>query len=274
MGGAIVFPGGKLDAPTRRRVDALMTPARLPARADALHDRRRALPRARHRRVPRDARGGGDPPVADGTLTQDDALSRSARGSTRRPSALRAFLVARAACASISPRSTRSRAGSRPRRSRAASTRASSSPSRRDGQPGAHDEHETMASFWARPRRGARALRRAARSSSRRRRIAPRDPRRSAKTSTQRGRSSPSGRAPRPHLPAARRTHATGTRLALVLPGRSRARPRSERASRESRATSCAASAGSPRIRRRDELGASCAPGNVLIVPRGTPSPR
>ena len=133
MGGAIVFPGRQARRLRRaRRVDAAHHAAapsrarrRCPSRSNDAHFRSLAIAGARETleeaAILHVQRRKGDAGATS---------SRCARSSRRLPDALRAFLVEAAPAARPRLRSIRSRAGSRRRPSRVASTRASSWPSR------------------------------------------------------------------------------------------------------------------------------------------------
>ena len=99
---------------------------------------------ARRSRRPPSCRSSGAAPAHAELLDWRGQLARGARDAAA------AARVARAAV-STSRRCTRWRAGSRRSPNPAASTRASSSSWPTARRPGAHDDHETTASFWATP---------------------------------------------------------------------------------------------------------------------------
>ncbi len=155
LGGAIVFPGGKLDASDASSEWAsLATDARDPARAgstvpftsDAAH--LHALAIAACRETLEEAAmlhvAGGSKDV-----TQDDLFALRARLGAE-PGALRSFLSERGVrldLQALHPLARWVTPEAEARRYDARFFVAVAPP----GQTGAHDEHETMASFWATP---------------------------------------------------------------------------------------------------------------------------
>ena len=155
LGGAIVFPGGKLDPGDAD--DAwlpLVTSAREPARAperpftrDAVHLRALAIAACRETleeaaMLPLDGAGAR-------AVGQDDLFALRTRLAAD-PGALRAFLEekgARLDLAALHPFARWITPVAESRRYDARFFVAVAPP----GQTGAHDEHETMASFWATP---------------------------------------------------------------------------------------------------------------------------
>jgi len=151
LGGAIVFPGGKLDAgDASDEWASLVTRVRAPARTwtmpfanDEAH--LRALAVAACRETLEEA---ALLPVT-GRVTQDDLFALRAR-LTSDPAALRAFLLERDLLLDLDALHPLARwvtPVSEARRYDARFFVAVAPP----GQTGAHDEHETMASFWATP---------------------------------------------------------------------------------------------------------------------------
>jgi 8-oxo-dGTP pyrophosphatase MutT (NUDIX family) len=157
MGGAIVFPGGKLDgSDVLDEWTPLTTPPRLPARgtvpftsSDA-HFRSLAIAGARET-----LEEGAILHVQDGTVTQDDlfVLRRELEAA---PDALRAFLSKRRLRLDLGALHPLARWVTPEAEARRFDARffVAVAP---EGQNGLHDERETMASFWATP---AEALRR------------------------------------------------------------------------------------------------------------------
>jgi 8-oxo-dGTP pyrophosphatase MutT (NUDIX family) len=151
MGGAIVFPGGKLDgSDVLAEWTPLTTPPRLPARgtvpftsSDA-HFRSLAIAGARET-----LEEAAMLHVHDGKVTQDELFALR-KELTAEPEALRAFLSKRRLRLDLSALHPFARwitPEAEPRRFDARFFVALAP----EGQTGFHDEHETMASFWASP---------------------------------------------------------------------------------------------------------------------------
>jgi 8-oxo-dGTP pyrophosphatase MutT (NUDIX family) len=149
LGGALVFPGGKLDDVDRAPAwDELVTEPRAP-RGDFARDPAllRALCVAACRETLEEA---ALLPVAGGTISHAEVIALRARLASD-PGALTAWLrdrKLRLDLASLHPFAhwVTPTAESRRYDTRFFLARAP------EGQTGAHDEHETMASFWATPR--------------------------------------------------------------------------------------------------------------------------
>ncbi|MBS2020079.1 MAG: hypothetical protein JST00_44880 [Deltaproteobacteria bacterium] len=151
MGGAIVFPGGKLDASDV--VDdwtPLTTPPRVPSRAavpftaNAAHFRSLAIAAARET-----LEEAAMLHVSDGSVTQEELFTLRT-DLAQAPDALRAFLAKkrlRLDLAALHPFARWVTPTAEARRFDARFFVAIAPP----GQVGAHDEKETMASFWASP---------------------------------------------------------------------------------------------------------------------------
>lgn len=149
MGGAVVFPGGKLDpADAHEAWSELATPprtARTPLASDAAHAR--ALAVAACRETLEEA---AILPVVGGSLSDADLSEMRARIATG-PDVLRALLSERGLRLDLGALYPLARWITPVAESRRYDTRffvAVAPP----GQSGAHDQHETMASFWASPR--------------------------------------------------------------------------------------------------------------------------
>jgi 8-oxo-dGTP pyrophosphatase MutT (NUDIX family) len=151
MGGAIVFPGGKLDASdVLAEWTPLTTPPRLPIRSttpftssDAHH---RSLSIAAERETLEEA---AILHVRDGSVTQDDLFALRNELKTS-PDALRLFLAKRQLrldLAALHPFARWITPEAEARRFDARFFLALAP----EGLTGLHDEHETMASFWASP---------------------------------------------------------------------------------------------------------------------------
>jgi len=156
MGGAIVFPGGKLDASDV--VDEwtpLATPPRVPTRASVpftaneAHFRSLAIAAARET-----LEEAALLHVSDGSVTQDELFALR-KEMTEVPDALRSFLAKkrlRLDLAALHPFARWVTPTAESRRFDARFFVAIAPP----GQVGAHDERETMASFWASPQEAMR----------------------------------------------------------------------------------------------------------------------
>jgi 8-oxo-dGTP pyrophosphatase MutT (NUDIX family) len=154
LGGAIVFPGGKVDAsdgdpawePLTTEARARATPSSVPFTVDAAHLRTLAV--AACRETLEEAAMlhvcGGE------SVTQAElfALRAELAGA---PGALKAFLASRALRLDLQALHPLARWVTPEAESRRYDARffVAVAPA---GQTGAHDEHETMASFWATPR--------------------------------------------------------------------------------------------------------------------------
>lgn len=154
LGGAIVFPGGKLDASDASGEWAtLVTDARAPVRPPAVPftndaDHLRALAIAACRETLEEAAMLHVAGASRG-VTQDDLFALRARLASD-PGALRAFLLEaglRLDLQALHPLARWVTPEAEARRYDARFFVAVAPP----GQTGAHDEHETMASFWASP---------------------------------------------------------------------------------------------------------------------------
>ena len=151
MGGAIVFPGGKLDgSDVLAEWTPLTTPPRLPERgtvpftsSDA-HFRSLAIAGARET-----LEEAAMLHVHDGKVTQDDLFALR-KELTAQPDALRAFLSTRRLRLDLGALHPFARWITPEAESRRFDARffLAIAP---EGQTGFHDEHETMASFWASP---------------------------------------------------------------------------------------------------------------------------
>jgi 8-oxo-dGTP pyrophosphatase MutT (NUDIX family) len=155
LGGAIVFPGGKLDP--RDADDAWRTrstPFRQPARAPSVpfasgDSHHRALTVAACRETLEEAAMLFVRGEAGASVTQADLFALRAELGTH-PEALEAFLAARGLELDLEALHPFARWVTPAAEARRYDTRfflAVAPP----GQTGAHDEHETMASFWAAP---------------------------------------------------------------------------------------------------------------------------
>ena len=152
MGGAIVFPGGKLDgSDVLAEWTPLTTPPRLPERgtvpftsSDA-HFRSLAIACARET-----LEEAAMLHVHDGKVTQEDLFALR-KELTAQPEALRAFLSKRRLRLDLGALRPFARWITPEAESRRFDARffIAIAP---EGQTGFHDEHETMASFWASPR--------------------------------------------------------------------------------------------------------------------------
>ncbi len=152
MGGAIVFPGGKLDASdVLAEWTPLTTPPRLPARSDVpftssdAHYRSLAIAGARET-----LEEAAILHVSDGTVTQEELFALRKVLETV-PDALRAFLAKRRLRLDLSALHPFARWITPEAESRRFDARffVAIAP---EGLTGFHDEHETMASFWASPK--------------------------------------------------------------------------------------------------------------------------
>ena len=151
MGGAIVFPGGKLDgSDLLAEWTPLATPPRLPTRgtvpftvSDA-HFRSLAIAGARET-----LEEAAILHVHDGAVTQDELFALR-KELVSVPDALRAFLSKRRLRLDLAALHPFARWITPEAESRRFDARffVAVAP---EGQVGAHDEHETMASFWASP---------------------------------------------------------------------------------------------------------------------------
>jgi 8-oxo-dGTP pyrophosphatase MutT (NUDIX family) len=151
MGGAIVFPGGKLDgSDVLAEWTPLTTPPRLPARGTVpftvndAHFRSLAIAGARET-----LEEAAMLHVSDGKVTQEDLYVLRTELKTV-PDALRAFLSKRRLrldLAALHPFARWITPAAESRRFDARFFIAIAP----EGQTGFHDEHETMASFWAAP---------------------------------------------------------------------------------------------------------------------------
>lgn len=156
MGGAIVFPGGKLDASDV--VDEwtpLATPPRVPSRssvpftANEAHFRSLAIAAARET-----LEEAAMLHVSDGSVTQDELVALR-KDLAQAPDSLRSFLAKkrlRLDLAALHPFARWITPTAEARRFDARFFVAIAPP----GQVGAHDEHETMSSFWASPEEAMR----------------------------------------------------------------------------------------------------------------------
>jgi len=151
MGGAIVFPGGKLDgSDVLAEWTPLTTPPRLPARGTVpftvndAHFRSLAIAGARET-----LEEAAILHVSDGTVTQEDLFALRQELKTL-PDALRAFLSKRRLRLDLAALHPFARWITPEAESRRFDARffVAIAP---EGQTGFHDEHETMASFWASP---------------------------------------------------------------------------------------------------------------------------
>jgi 8-oxo-dGTP pyrophosphatase MutT (NUDIX family) len=151
MGGAIVFPGGKLDASdVLAEWTPLTTPPRLPTRGQVpftssdAHFRSLAIAGARET-----LEEAAILHVKDGTVTQDELFGLRRELETV-PDALRAFLAKRGLRLDLAALHPFARWITPVAESRRFDARffVAIAP---EGQTGLHDERETMASFWATP---------------------------------------------------------------------------------------------------------------------------
>jgi len=152
MGGAIVFPGGKLDASdVLAEWTPLTTPPRVPARSNVpftasdAHYRSLAIAGARET-----LEEAAILHVSDGKVTQEELFVLRKELETV-PDALRAFLSKRRLRLDLSALHPFARWITPEAESRRFDARffIAIAP---EGQIGFHDEHETMASFWASPK--------------------------------------------------------------------------------------------------------------------------
>lgn len=153
LGGAIVFPGGKLDASdasdewtslaTEPRV--LVQAAATPFASDAAHHRALAVAAARETLE----EAAMLHVTAGHAVSQDDLFALRTRLASE-PSAFRSFLAERGLLLDLSALHPFARWITPEAEARRYDARffVAVAPS---GQTGAHDEHETMASFWATP---------------------------------------------------------------------------------------------------------------------------
>jgi len=151
MGGAIVFPGGKLDpSDVLAEWTPLTTPPRIPSRSavpfTANEGHFRALAIAAARETLEEA---GILHVHDGAVTQDELFALR-KDMTESPDLLRSFLAARRLRVDLAALHPFARWITPVAESRRFDARffVAIAP---EGQSGAHDEKETMASFWAAP---------------------------------------------------------------------------------------------------------------------------
>jgi 8-oxo-dGTP pyrophosphatase MutT (NUDIX family) len=151
MGGAIVFPGGKLDpSDVLAEWTPLTTPPRLPTRGQSAftssdaHFRSLAIAGARET-----LEEAAILHVKDGVVTQDELLALRRELETV-PDALRAFLAKRGLRLDLAALHPFARWITPTAESRRFDARffVAVAP---EGQAGLHDERETMASFWASP---------------------------------------------------------------------------------------------------------------------------
>lgn len=151
MGGAIVFPGGKLDgSDVLAEWTPLTTPPRLPERGNVpftssdAHFRSLAIAGARET-----LEEAAMLHVHDGKVTQEDLFALRKK-LTAQPEALRAFLSKRRLRLDLGALRPFARWITPEAESRRFDARffIAIAP---EGQTGFHDEHETMASFWASP---------------------------------------------------------------------------------------------------------------------------
>ena len=151
MGGAIVFPGGKLDpSDVVDEWTPLTTPPRVPQRgtvpftSNEAHFRALAIAAARET-----LEEAAILPVVDGTLADAELLALRAE-LKENPNALRALLSKRKMRLDLNALHPFSRWITPPHEPRRFDTRffITIAP---EGQSGAHDEYETMSSFWASP---------------------------------------------------------------------------------------------------------------------------
>lgn len=156
MGGAIVFPGGKLDASDV--VDEwtpLATPPRVPARssvpftANEAHFRSLAIAAARET-----LEEAAMLHVSDGSVTQEELVALRKELAVA-PDSLRTFLAKRRLRLDLGALHPFARWITPTAESRRFDARffVAIAP---QGQVGAHDEHETMSSFWASPEEALR----------------------------------------------------------------------------------------------------------------------
>jgi 8-oxo-dGTP pyrophosphatase MutT (NUDIX family) len=151
MGGAIVFPGGKLDgSDVLAEWTPLTTPPRLPTRGSVpftssdAHFRSLAI--AGERETLEEA---AMLHVHDGTVTQDELFALRTELKTA-PEALRAFLAERHLRLDLAALHPFARWITPEAESRRFDARFFIAIAPK-GQTGLHDEHETMSSFWASP---------------------------------------------------------------------------------------------------------------------------
>jgi 8-oxo-dGTP pyrophosphatase MutT (NUDIX family) len=151
MGGAIVFPGGKLDgSDVLAEWTPLTTPPRLPARSTVpftssdAHFRSLAIAGARET-----LEEAAMLHVHDGSVTQDELFALR-KELAAQPDALRAFLAKRRLRLDLGALHPFARWITPEAETRRFDARffVALAPA---GQTGFHDEHETMASFWASP---------------------------------------------------------------------------------------------------------------------------
>ncbi len=158
LGGAIVFPGGKLDASDASDEWAsLTTPARPPARPtavpftnDAAHLRALAIAACRETLEEAAVLHATGAPDATGAVTQEELFALRTR-LAEDAGALRAFLGERGLLLDLAALHPLARWVTPEAEARRYDARffVAVAPT---GQTGAHDEHETMASFWATPK--------------------------------------------------------------------------------------------------------------------------
>ncbi|MEO8878738.1 MAG: hypothetical protein ABI461_24320 [Polyangiaceae bacterium] len=149
LGGAIVFPGGKVDAADldSRWLTSVSHISARTAKFASDPDSARALAIAASREALEEA---ALLPVSGGTISHDDLLTLRKRAETE-PSAVLEELERRGLVLDLSALEPLSRWLTPAAEARRYDTRffLVRAP---EGQPGAHDAHETMSSFWASPK--------------------------------------------------------------------------------------------------------------------------
>ena len=147
LGGAVVFPGGKLDASDMDDAWAALTTAPRPARDEFTEGP--VMPRALAVAALRETLEEAALLIADGPVSDEDVRALRGRAATD-PTAISSFLKGRGLrldAASLHPLSRWITPEAETRRYDTRFFLAEAPP----GQTGAHDMLETMASFWARP---------------------------------------------------------------------------------------------------------------------------